>query len=187
MRLRLLSSAAVVLLALGASACGNDEGNQLGQEVTEGLYFDVGDVNYQVQISRQLNPADVEDRDYLIGLDPVTSELDPDETWFAVFVRAQNFTDEPQPSVRDFVLEDTQGNEYRPIPLGEDNVFAYRPVDVPPKGVLPLPSSAAAEGTIQGAMLLFRLPIANLQNRPLVLRMTNPLDTQQEARAELDV
>lgn len=187
MRLRLLSSLAVVVVALGATACGEETENYGGQEVTEGLYFDVGELNYQVQISRQLNPADVEDRDYLVGLDPVTSELDPDETWFGIFVRAQNFTDEPQVAVRDFVLEDTQGNEYRPVPVGEENVFAYRPTDVPAKGVLPRPSSAAAEGTIQGAMLLFRLPIENLQNRPLVLRMVNPLNTQQEALAELDV
>ena len=38
------------------------------QAETEGIYLDVGDLKYQVQISRELNPADIEDRDYLKGL-----------------------------------------------------------------------------------------------------------------------
>ena len=54
---------------------------------TEGAYVDVGDLKYQVQISRQLNPADVEDRDYLMGLAGATGSSAADEEWFAVFMR----------------------------------------------------------------------------------------------------
>ena len=43
-----------------------------------------------------------------------------------------------------------------------------------PKDVLPLPSSPAAENTIQGSMLLFKIPVANFQNRPLELEIPPP-------------
>ena len=60
---------ALVLLALLAAlaGCGNKlETRTLGN--TEGLYLDVGDLKYQVQMSRLINPADIEDSAYLEGL-----------------------------------------------------------------------------------------------------------------------
>ena len=47
--------------ALALAGCGDKlETRTVGE--TEGLYIDVGDLKYQVQISRIINPYDVEDR-----------------------------------------------------------------------------------------------------------------------------
>ena len=66
---------------------------------------------------------------------------------------------------------DTQENVYRPIPLDEkSNQFAYQSNPIPPKGLIPQPDSVAAEGVIQGSLLLFKLKTDSLQNRPLEFR-----------------
>jgi hypothetical protein len=184
MRLRLLTPLTVLVLALALSACGDKE-KTVTFGATEGAYLDAGDLRYQVQISRELNPADPEDHGYLIGADENT--VRPTETWFGVFMRVQNTTSSRHPAAREFELSDTQGNTWRPIPLPADNVFAYRPIDLPAQGVLPVADSPPAENTIQGSLLLFKLPYANLQNRPLVLKITDPLDPARSAAVDLDV
>jgi hypothetical protein len=195
MRLRPLLLLAVLAALAGAlGACGNKttqygfEGE--GQEaLAEGMYSEVGGLKYQVQISRELNPTDAEDRAYLIGLPPTARDLKPDETWFAVFLRVQYDTKDgaPRPTARDFTLEDTQRDVYRPVPLAPDNVFAYRPTTLLPTEILPGGDTPAAEGTIQGSLLLFRVKDADLQNRPLTFKITNPENTQQVATQDLDV
>jgi hypothetical protein len=184
MRLRLLTSVTALVLTIGLSACGNKE-EQVHFGATEGAYLDVGELKYQVQISRELNPADREDHAYLIGADQKT--VRPDEAWFGIFMRAQNETGQARPAAREFELSDTQGNKWRPIPLPAQNVFAYRPVNLPPNTVLPFLDTPAAENTIQGSLLLFKVPYANFQNRPLLLKIVDPTDTAQSAEVELDV
>lgn len=184
MRLRLLTPVTALVLALALGACGNKE-EEVTFGHTEGAYLDAGHLKYQVQISRELNPADREDRGYLIGADQNT--LRPDEAWFGVFMRAQNVTDQPHVAAREFELSDTQGNKWRPIPLPPQNVFAYRPVNVPGDAVLPFPGSPPAENTIQGSLLLFKVPAANFQNRPLVLTIVDPTDPSRHAEVDLDV
>ena len=71
--------------------------------------------------------------------------------------------------------------------MGPKNVFAYRPAVLQPKDILPLPSSAAAENTIQGSMLLFKIPVANFQNRPLVLEIPPPHGNGPTGSVDLDV
>jgi hypothetical protein len=172
MRRRLLTLVLVVLAALAVGACGNKKAVTL-HAATEGVYVDVGDLKYQVQISRLLNPAAHEDSGYLIDL-PSDQQLGPKDQWFAVFMRVENDSKQPQRAAASYVIRDTQGNVYRPITMGPKNVFAYRPGVLQPKDVLPLPDSASGENTIQGAMLLFKIPVANFQNRPLVLEIPPP-------------
>jgi|SRR5919198_2511406 hypothetical protein len=184
MRLRLLTPLMALVLALALSACGNKE-KEVHFGATEGAYLDLGGLKYQVQISRELNPADPEDHGYLIGADQKT--VRPDEAWFAVFMRAQNFTGQAHPAAREFELSDTQGNKWLPIPLPPQNVFAYRPVTVGANAVLPLPDSPAGENTIQGSLVLFKVPFANFANRPLVLKIVDPTDPAHSAEVDLDV
>ena len=64
---RLLVISAALLCALAAAGCGNkQETVTLGE--TEGIYLDIDELKYQVQISRYMNPDDVEDQAYLTGL-----------------------------------------------------------------------------------------------------------------------
>jgi hypothetical protein len=175
----------VALAALALGACGNKEERTL-HGTTEGIYIDVGDLKYQVQISRLLNPTDREDSGYLIDL-PADQQLGPKDNWFAVFMRVENTTDKPEPATNGYSIRDTQGNVYKPVTMGPKNVFAYRPAVLQPKDVLPLPDSAAGENTIQGAMLLFKIPVANFQNRPLVLRIPPPSGEGETGSVDLDV
>jgi hypothetical protein len=175
-----------LLAALALAACGNKH-ERLLHGTTEGAYLDLGPLKYQVQISRQLNPFNPEDRAYLVGLDERQRRLPAGQEWFAVFMRVENETDRPQQAATEYEITDTQGTRFRPLPLGADNVFAYRGGAVPPNSLLPVPDSPAAEGTIQGALLLFKIPTRNLENRPLELSIRNPQVTDEEATVDLDV
>ena len=106
-----------------------------------------------------------------------------------MFLRVQYDTKDgaPRPTARDFTLEDTQRDVYRPVPLAADNVFAYRADHAPTDADRPGGDSPAASGTIQGSLLLFRVKDADLQNRPLTFNITNPENTQQVAKQDLDV
>jgi hypothetical protein len=159
-------------LALLAAGCG-DKMDVRTQGDTEGVYIDVGPLLYQVQISRYLNPADREDSAYLAGLpEGMSTQPGRGRTWFGVFVRVQNQTGGRQTPTSQFVIEDTQGNEYRPIPQdAQVNKFVYAAEPLGPKGILPEPESPAANGPVQGSLLLFRLSTGSLQNRPLELHI----------------
>src|SRR5215217_7390568 len=97
-RLALLCVAA--LAAVAASGCGNKH-DKVTLAETEGIYVTVDDVKYQIQISRILNEAAPDDSAYLRGL-PEDEELADDEVWYAIFMRAENDTDDPHPMAEDF-------------------------------------------------------------------------------------
>ena len=186
MRRRLPSLLLAVAAALALGACGNKEAVVLHGS-TEGAYLDLGPLVYQVQISRLLNPFNAEDRAYLIDVAPKDAKLTGQQQWFAVFMRVQNTSDRARPAASDYKITDTQGTVFRPVRLGPKNVFAYRPAPVPPKGVLPVLDSPAAQSTIQGSLLLFKIPTANLANRPLELSIRDPAVSRREATVDLDV
>ena len=169
---RTLTLLLVVLAAFAIGACGDKEAKTLHGD-TEGSYIDVGPMKYQVQISRLLNPFDPEDRGYLVDL-PAGQSLGPDEDWFAVFMRVENGSEQAGPVASQYEIVDTQDNKYTPIQMGPKNVFAYRAGTLGAHQVLPFANSSAGQNTIQGAMLLFKIPVANFANRPLVLRIIPP-------------
>ncbi|HEX6021689.1 MAG TPA: hypothetical protein VFZ00_06815 [Solirubrobacter sp.] len=163
----------IALLAAAFAGCGVED--YIHEAETEGVYVDVGNLVYQVQLSRFLNPDEIEDREYLIGLpEGVSPQLPGDEIWFGVWMRVKNYTDETLTPSDSFTIRDTEGNEFRPVQLADDNVFAYRPTPLGPDAVKPLPDTAAASGPIQGSLILFRLSTESLQNRPLKLEIEQP-------------
>ena len=168
--LRILLATALVALA----GCGGGTGVVTTAE-TEGLYLDINGLKYQIEMSRYMNEADDEDAEYLVGLPESTEPPAEDETWFGVWVRVENTSeDETRPAADTWEIHDTQENIYRPIPIDTDiNPFAFEPVDVPPKTVIPLADTAAGQGPIQGSLLLFKLKVDSLQNRPLELKFSN--------------
>jgi hypothetical protein len=176
----------VALLALAGAGCGSEENRTTAE--TEGLYLDINGLKYQIEMSRYMNPNDVEDAEYLVGLPEGTEPPGEDEIYFGVWVRVENVSEtETRPAASEWEIHDTQDNVFRPIPLDVDiNPFAFDPVDVPPKTVLPLASSAAGQGPIQGSLLLFKIPNDSFQNRPLELRFSNGGDSE-EGTYDLDV
>jgi hypothetical protein len=160
----------LVVFAVIFAGCGNKTTLTSVAE-TEGIYLDVAGLTYQVQLSRFLNPGDVEDKQYLVGLPAgVPAQLPGDEIWFGVWMRVKNYSDEALTPTDEFVIKDTEGNEYRPVPLDTKiNPFAYQPILLHHSQVLPTPDTAAASGPIQGSLILFRLKTDSLPNRPLQL------------------
>ncbi|QEC50020.1 hypothetical protein FSW04_22240 [Baekduia soli] len=185
MPLRRLATTAVALIAAATlAACGSD--GPVSHADTEGVYVTTGDLAYQVQISRQLNASDFEDRDFLKGLPAGAATLPTGQEWFGVFIRVFNRTNSPHPAASQFVIRDTTGQEFQPVPLGDVNVEAYRPLVLKGGDQLPLPGSVARENGTQGGLVLFRIPSAAYANRPLELTITPP-DGGREATVDLDV
>jgi hypothetical protein len=183
--------AALVACALAAAVplagCGNKE-SEIKSGETESAYLDLGDLRYQVQISRQLNPADVEDRSYLTGIPRAQARLKPGESWFGVFVRVENPHERAIQSASQFELGDTQGTVYRPVAIPRANPFAYVPGKVAGHGALPDQSSVAqANESINGELVLFKVKTASFANRPLELKILGPTVPQDEVTVDIDV
>jgi hypothetical protein len=169
-RRSLIALIAAGSLAAAATGCGSDE--PVTNAATEGIYLDLGGMKYQIQMSRYLNPADVEDRSYLLGL-PSGVQAGTGDVWFGIWMRVQNETDKPLPAATDYTITDTQKTVYRPVPLDpKSNPFAYQGGTVPANDLMPLPDSAAANNPIQGSLILFKVKVDSLQNRPLILHIS---------------
>jgi len=173
----------VAAVALSTAGCANKEDPTIVAE-TEGIYLDLAGMKYQIQMSRYLNPSEVEDRSYLLGL-PTGVKPTGGEVWFGIWMRVQNESQKALPVATEYEIHDTQGAVYRPVPLDrKSNPFAYQAGDVGPESVLPLPDSAAGNTAIQGSLLLFKVKVDSLQNRPLELKITQGGDTDT---ANIDV
>jgi hypothetical protein len=192
-RLRKLPPIVLALLvALGVSACGDSHtkvttGTYAGEAGKAAPYLNVGPLLYQVQISRQLNPANQEDASYLQGLSASERTLEPGEEWFAMFVQVYNISNKPHLDANSFTITDTQENSYTPLSLGEANQYAYRPGTVPANSQIPKPGTVAADFGPQGALLLFKIKLASLDNRPMEVKIVDPENPAETASAILDV
>jgi hypothetical protein len=175
---------ACVALALGLAACNKQK--VVTDASTEGPFINVGPLDYQVQISRQLNPADPEDHAYVQGLAAGTTQPTAQETWFAVFLRVENNGNHAAPSSGDFDIEDTEGVIYRPLIVSSTNPFAYHAVTIPAHSAIPAVETPAANSPIQGSMLLFKIKLSSLENRPLQLHVRSATGPQ-EGTVDLDV
>jgi hypothetical protein len=190
-RMTLRRPAALVTCALAfavpLAGCGNKE-EEIHSAETEGAYLDLGDLRYQVQISRQLNPRDVEDRAYLTGVTRDQARLKPGESWFGVFLRVENNTKTTKESAVDFELEDTSEAIYRPVPISPTNPFAYVGGPVARRSTLPAPGSVAQlNESVGGALVLFKVKTESFANRPLELKILGPTVPQDVATLDLDV
>ena len=168
---RILALCLLALAAVGAAGCGNkEEIRTIGE--TEGLYIEVDDLYYQIQLSRILNPASIEDAAYLIGL-PEGVEPAADEVWFGIWIRVQNVTDEIHESANRFRIVDSTEKSYSPIVLDRTiNVFQHEPGPVGPGVIVPRDNSPAADGPIQGDLILFKVNVQSLFNRPMEFRIS---------------
>jgi hypothetical protein len=187
--------AATLLSALALGACSDDShtrvttGTYAGESGQNAPYLDVGPLIYEVQLSRELNPSDTEDASYLTGLTPAQRKVGPGEEWFAVFLQVYNesSTAHLAAGAAKITISDTERNVYTPIVPAFTNEFAYRGGLLGPKARIPALNTVAANGVTQGALLLYKIKVVSLDNRPLELKIVDPLDPSQKASAELDV
>jgi len=182
----LLLLALAAASAVGVAGCGNKlETRTVGE--TEGIYIDVGELKYQVQMSRILNPNDVEDRNYLAGLPAGTAQPGSDEAWFGVWMRVQNTTSKKTlTAAEEFEIVDTQEHTFTPVEL-ENNPFAYQAQELAPNTVVPSSNSPAGEGVIQGSLILFKLTTEAIANRPLEFKIKSPALPDDVGVVDLDV
>jgi hypothetical protein len=176
---RLTLLACLAALAVGAAACGEDEPG-VDEPAREGLALPLGGVDYNVFITRQLNPAIPPDNAYVEGPEPA-----PGETLYGIFLQACNPSDEPLTTIDEFKVVDNQGNEFEPEELPENNRFAYHPRELDPKECIPEAGSVAQLGPTAGSMLLFKLPLQTTENRPLELEMRG--EGEEHLTFELDI
>jgi hypothetical protein len=169
---RILVLCLTAAAALGAAGCASTE-EERTISATEGPYIHVNELTYQIQMSRVLNPNGVDDSAYLKGLAEGV-DVEADEVWFGIWLRVENLTDETHRAADRFEIIDTQGQTYRPVVQDPDaNPFIYRPRDLTPAMITPVPDSASFNGPIQGDLILFRVKVASLYNRPLEFRIAN--------------
>ena len=180
------------MAVLALAGCGDSHskvttGTYAGESGANAPYLDVGPLIYEVQISRQLNPWNTADATYLQGVPLAQDKLLPGQEWFAVSLQVYNETTKPLLATNAITLTDTQGNVYRPIPIGPTNLFAYRGGIVRSKNMLPIPGTPSRVFGSQGQLLLFKIATISLDNRPLEIHIVNPLNPHSSASAELDV
>ena len=174
-----LALAVVVAAALLASGCGSTD-PESDLTIREGEPVKLGDLIYNVQITRFLNPSDPEDKAYLSGQPPPANN----QFYLGVFMQIENDADSAQQVATGFRVVDTEGTEFKPIP--SHSLFALKPgAKVAADGELPEPETTAANGPIQGSMVLFRVDEEAIQARPLTLRIPSP--GGPVAEVELDI
>src|SRR5438067_2229992 len=153
---------AALCLAILLSGCNTNP--EATTNVSEGEGMQLGELLYNVQITRYLNPADAEDRAYVAGQPP----LRPNQYYLGVFMQIQNKSSSAQPLPSNFRVVDTVGTRFKPVP--SKSLFALKlGGNVAGNGVVPAPETTAANGPIQGSMVLFRINSAAIQDRPLTL------------------
>jgi hypothetical protein len=180
--IRLLGAVLVVVaaIALGVLVSGCDTAPENANQVTEGQGIKLGDLLYNVQITRILNPDDPEDKAYLVGQKP----LPPDQYYLGVFMRIDNEGSSPAQVAGDFKVVDTVGTTFEP--LASESLFALKPGEEIHGGdELPQPESTAANGPIEGTMVLFRITESAIQDRPLTLEI--PASDGSTGEVELDI
>jgi hypothetical protein len=175
---RVVAFLAVVALT-GFSACGKDEEPGVDEPAREGLAIPIDGIQYNVFITRQINPEIQPDEALYQGPPPA-----PGSTFYGLFIQACNDTDETHEAIDDFLMTDNQGEEFEPVELPEENVFAYRARTLDPGECIPEAGSVSQLGPSGGSLLMFEIPFENAENRPLELELEG---TEETKKVELDL
>jgi hypothetical protein len=162
---------ALGLAVLGVAGCGND----LGKEADEGVPIKLGDLEFNVQETRFLNPDQPDDKEYLAG-----QQLPPPagQSYLGVFLTVHNGGDQAArlPGDADTSIVDTTGADYQAIPT-HTAFAAPLGTELEGGGDIPAPDTAAANGPTQGAIVLFLVDQSVNENRPLKLEIEYEGDT----------
>jgi hypothetical protein len=86
-----------------------------------------------------------------------------------------------------FYISDTLGDRFTPMANPNPNPYTYAPASIPAGGQLPTISSVAFASWTQGEFLVFKVPYADLTNRPFILHIADADQSSKQVRIELDV
>lgn len=179
----LLAALLALSVALAAPAallagCGDEE--EEGEALVEGEPVEVGDLSYNVQLTRFLNPGDPEDASYLAGQPPAPEG----RQYLGVFMTVENEGSEPARVPTEMDLSDTRGEPYEPVRSRSEYAVDFG-ASLAPGEELPQPGTTAAAGPIKGSMVLFLVPEDMTENRPVELII--PGEKKEFAKVELDI
>jgi len=161
----------VALLTLGVlvlpfAGCGAEEAET---DVPEGEPLELGELAFDVQITRFLNPDAADDSQYLEGAPPLADG----EQYLAVFMEVANEGEEPNVVPYPFKIVDTRGVVY--YQAEAENPFTLvAGTPIPPGERVPGAETPAANGPIEGSALLFPLTQQANEDRPLKLVVPGP-------------
>ena len=172
----LLAALALLALALGVSACGYSSSSK---DVFEGEIVKLGELKYQVVFSRYLNPNDNEDSAYLVGQPPPKKG----SNYFGVFLEVQNKSEETQTLAPSATIVDVTHRTFDALPSKSLYAFPFGG-KVAPQEQVPIDDSTPQQGPIEGSLVLFELPAAVSENRPLTLSIPGP---EGPAKVTLDL
>ena len=178
--MRAFATLIAALALAGLAACGDEEPG-VDEPAREGLAIPVDGIQYNVFITRQINPEIPPDQDMYQG--PPAAD---GSTLYGIFIKACNDTEETHDAidVADFVVKDNQDEEYELLDLPEENVFAYRAATLDPGECIPEAGSVNQLGPSGGSLLMFEIPLEATENRPLELELEGEEETKE---IELDL
>ena len=104
-----------------------------------------------------------------------------------MFMQVYNHTSVPLPAATNLTITDTQNNVYTPIVPDADQRIRLPRRPGPGQGRTPAAGVGRRLGRHRGAVLLYKIQVVSLDNRPLELKIVDPNDASQTASAELDV
>lgn len=173
----LIITSLVAALSAVTVGCGAEEESAtdglggVGEEAVEGEPLHLGDLIYNVAITRFLNPNIVEDSEYLDGL----PEEPTGQSYLGVFIRIENDNDEYEiPSAQNYAVTDASHRVWEPVEQESLQALDIGAV-IPPEGEIPAPDTTAANSATQGAILLFLVPDDVSEERPLELEIDSTL------------
>ena len=164
---------------MGVAGCGGEEESHEGEE---GVPIEIGELEFNIQLSRFLNPTDTQDSEYLAG-----QRVPPPagESYLSVSMTVENKSDDPVrlPTVAQMSVVDTTGAAFEALPSDTDFAVPLGS-EIPGDGEVPAPGSAAHSGPTQGAIALFLVDQEVPENRPLELEIEHEGET---ATVTLDI
>ena len=169
---------AVLALAVPLAGCGEE--NEDVPEAVEGEPLELGELLYNVSITRFLNPNITEDQAYLEG----APEEPRGMSYLGVFLQIKNEGDEEMPSAGNYSVVDGSHRVYEPFDL-ETPFSLDVGANVPPDGQIPALDTVASAGPTQGALLLFLVEDDVSEERPLELEIQSVVGG--EGLIELDI
>jgi hypothetical protein len=160
----LLAALAASLVAFGGCGAEEEEFHSV-----EGEPLELGELLYNVQITRFLNPDSVPDSEYLEGAEPLAEG----EQYLAVFVRITNEGEEIEHVPDGFEIDSSRDEVFEAMEI--ENAFAMPlGAEIPGEGQIPEIDTPAASGPIKGSMILFAIPEDATEDRPFELLIEGP-------------
>jgi hypothetical protein len=161
----------LVLALIAVAGCGEEETT----EAEEGVPVELGDLEFNIQLTRFLNPTDPEDSEYLAGQEVPTPA---GKSYLAVFMTIENRSDDEVtlPTTRQMKVVDTTDATYEALLSSTDFAVPLGSV-IPGDGEVPEPGTAGASGPTQGGIVVFLVDAGIPENRPLDLEIAHDGET----------